>query len=350
MNGVEIYGSGPEAAYLAALFASSQVPVSWYIAGEPVGLRPALLRGELLARLRRFLMRHGMPVDALLNLPELEGWGTPGGVRHRFRFDFMWSTEPDAWVDSRALLSTLSESAVKLGVSVRHVPVYPFLAATRDPMLMRCADIEATEAPHWPLHAGVAAPERWQVTEIHFARGAPEKDAASQFAVLEGTIGSLEPHPGGGQVLTLASRSRYALERAIASLSHPKASGPRAWRVLHLMNPGASRRDYSVESGPSNRETGELFAFGASVGRPSPAYAWTTNDALEQSERLFRHALGNSPSTERWNREERQRLQSLQRRLRIWEKLLASERFHGDVLAATALMPKPLRQLLKSPR
>ncbi len=33
------------------------------------------------------------------------------------------------------------------------------------------------------------------------------------------------------------------------------------------------------------------------------------SDALEQAERLFRHSLGDNPSSERWNREERQLLQ-----------------------------------------
>ncbi|MBS1985497.1 MAG: hypothetical protein JST16_15130 [Bdellovibrionales bacterium] len=346
----EVYGNSPAAAYTAALLASSRTAVTWCVTASDASLRPALLRGPVVGSLRRLLARHHVSVDFLLQAPELEYWGVAGRPLSRFNFNFL-SGESDRWVNVGVLMQHLGELAQRLGVTVRTVPSFPAWPSVPPADTISFVDVEDSEVPHWPMGPAVASSllQKWQLTEVWFAQTGGEIMPLSQFMPIDGSIACLEPSSEGGYVLTLLSKSRYSIERALGQLTQPRGTGPRFWRALALMNPSPRRRDVILTSGPSRQNLPEAFALGASIGLHSPCVNLRVSDSLEQAERLHDSLLNSQVSPEEWRRAEAKRFLAVERKVHLWEKLMFSERFHDDALTAASYLPRPLRDYLKSP-
>ena len=339
---VEIYGDSPAAGFLASLLASAKMSVSWYTTGIHESLRAPLIRGPVLGRTRRFLLSHGVPVDFLLNAPELESWGLSGQESHPFIFAGIGG-ELDRWVDAGELSRAFAASALRLGVTVRQVPVLPSDGGSGSLAQIRCADIALERSTQ------SADQERWQVTEIYFSRGGTNRVDGSQVSLFEGCLGFLEPHPQNGHTLTLLSQNRHAIDRALEILSRPRGDGPQLWRLLLMANPGARRREFSVVSGLAPEGARDVYTFGQGIGTFSPVLNWDVSESLEQAERLFDDILDPDSSVDGWKRRERERFSSLQKRMAVWQKLLVSERFQGNFVEFAAWLPKSLRQYLRTP-
>lgn len=340
---IDVVGHGPASALAAVAFASKGARTRYYRVVRSPSLRPLLLKGSVVASLRALFGPLRLPLEALLESPEVEGWRASEGLVYRFRFDGVFS-EPDRYVSRTDFDALVREASRRLGIEVRECPAIP--AFDKAPLGRVARIVERERVP-----SRTAA--KLQATEIFFERGVrPDLEGVAEYGSFEGALACLEAAGRTGSVLTLLGPTRSTVDRALATLENPSGGGPRNWRVLFLANPSPRRRDVEITAGDHGLPlVGDHEDIPLGDSFPSLGYASNldASEGLTQALGLADSVLTPEFDAVEWAAAEARRLDGIRRKAAFWEKLLASDARRDDVMAAVSLVPKFLRVRLGAP-
>lgn len=346
-----IFSSSAPTHYLATKLAERGDEVELIVLPEERAHRPLRLTHGLCQELRALLLRHGQSIAAFDAALEIE---TP-------HYNFLADLRPDAWIDSRLLTEALRGAA--------QASVWTTLAAESSPTLLldqeelfTIVDRDLEKLPYgwlWPQVARHPDSKSYvlESAELYLPEGREPEVESGDFIHLEGSVGFLESHPTGGYVLSFYSQSRYALERALRAVQGAKAAGPSFWRALVLLNRGLQTQLRSLKVGLSGLQVPGIFQLSSLVGNHSPLGNIHAVEAFYQAQRFLEHLPLHASllrpernlSCEDWLKKEKLRFERSASRLKIWERLLFTERPSWVFNSLCRVLPPALKKALKTP-
>ncbi len=296
-----LFGGTVSLNYLACLLRESGYSVELYQPKFKIpDARPLRLNLASHEDLQGFFKRHGPSPRNFTGGPSIEN----PNLLSRF-----W--EPAARLCHRGQLErVLVEKFVEMGGDLRVSEKLP--PPLEAPGLIQIIDLERREVPHWDSAHFVEGGSA-KIHALYYALKIPSgKHLLAQSRVVEGSIGFLEPVSADSAVLSLYSRSRYSMERALCALHSSKsAAAPLAWKALLAMNAGAAFSSEIIGVGLQEIDVGFALRLGKSFGRASPLPNLSDDYSFRQLRRL-RDLLsaGEAPTRDqlnRWNSSEARR-------------------------------------------
>jgi len=352
-----LLGQSPGTYFLALLLREGSFDVEIHRKAPGRRLRPLRLDDKTFNDLRHFFAKWQRASSLFTETLEVLPYAHPRvgqSIVQRLR---PWLPNPDRWLDGEALTGELEALVLKAGIRV--VPFDAFNEpAVLDTDLRTVYDLDTDEmrALGAPFREGVSAKfRRIECLECWLPVGRiNDRAQAPYFLKLEGSLVFLEAHPRGGFSVSLYSSSRYALDRALRALEHPKGSGPAQWRALFSMNRKTERLERSLQVRPSPYYLPGAFALGAGIGVFGPMTNRADLLGLGQARRLAEFLLFTTPQThpdpylltETWLKRELREYHHESRKLRVWERLLGAERPRPMALSVAQLLPSVLRRFL----
>lgn len=346
-----IFSSSAPTHYLATKLAERGDEVELILLPEERSHRPIRLTHALCQELRALLIRHGQSVAAFDAALEIE---TP-------HYNFLSDLRPDLWIDGRLLSEALRGAA--------QASVWSSLPAESSPTLLldqeelfTIADRDLEKLPYgwlWPQVSRSVDPKSYALesAELYLPEGRDADTETGDVLHLEGSVAFLESHPSGAYVLSFYSQSRYALERALQAVQGAKATGPSFWRALVLLNRGLQTQLRTLKVGLSNLQLPGIFQLSSLVGTHSPLGNIHAVEAFYQAQRFLSHLPLHASllrpernlSCEEWLKKEKLRFERSSSRLKIWERLLFTERPSWLFNSLCRVMPPALKKALKAP-
>jgi hypothetical protein len=363
-----IYGNSTSCAYLASYFARQGHHVQWTYRKRSISLRPQRLRRKQIKSIVSLLGSQGITSEFLLSAPEVMEWQAKSGIFPRQQ-EFWRSFKEEhieKWVNDGELFNALRECAQKLKVETREIsgPAYPSISQKDVNKTIRIADLSEDEIELWPQKYVDKDSEFFEceVSELVLPNSRGLKPGRAQIYHIDGAHVILESINSKELSLTLLSRSRYLLNRAMQRLKKADHEElPLTINVLYAGNPNHLRKDYKTRQGESGIYLPLCFTLGKSTGHypllmnKQKFFQFEQASRLIQEIELLKKVEGPKQSEllyasyENWQLSERKFFQKSFTRMRQWERLICSPNNEKWVLSAQSILPPFVTELLKSP-